>query len=911
MAPGRRSRRERVSAAFDAFHAAVARALGAAELQREAAVRAQAEAMFELWLRREGVAAVRADPSMAPAFRSALLAAAVERAERDHRAGLSGWLPDGPRALADVVADAAHGPAGARGTAWLDEVVGAADPTASGPELLRNEGVKDYPELWRIGAGHLDIGDAFPVAVPLLDEAHLRIDSVPESRPAAEALVEQLLMRMLACFRPGILTVDVWDVGQYGLMPALYPLARTGLVTSHDPNRLGDLLDELSERIRKVHSRVLVGGFPSLRAHAAHEGRRSEPWVVVVLAGNRTALPEDQQRQLQRIARSGLACGIHLVMLDVPVTVAATVETVRFTRAGVRCSMTGPHVRVDPDPPLPRQQVTDACSAISRAHEAWRAKVSTFADLLPQDREGTQSSRSGVRAPIGFTDGMHVELALDDASPHALIGGPSGSGKTNLLLAMIGSMAARYGPDELHFYLLDFKEGVSFAQFAPGRRDASWLPHARLIGINVNTDREFGLALLQFLADEMRRRAEAAKSFEVTKLEELRRADPQGHWPRIVAVVDEFQYLFAEKDQVTRQATALLEDVARRGRSQGIHLVFASQDVSGIEAFWGRPAIFEQFVLRIALPRARRVLANLNDAALALPRWHAIVNHESGIGHGNEIARIPDAGAGSDLDEVQRAAYERYAGPPPRLFDGARSPAVRDLLAGLPAGGTPRALLGQVIDMAGSAAAVELPDAPGRNVAVLASASGEGLRVMGAAAASLAATAPPEARFVVAPLVGGLPAAALAGREVETVGLDGIRARIEDLAREVKERVASGDRRPVFVLLLGADTADPLLERSGTEALRTVLRFGPEVGLHVVGWWRSATRLRQLLTLSAGVDDVGAWIGLDVQGSELGALAPGLGTTWAPRPGRGLFFDRATHARPEVVIVPGPLEEGA
>jgi hypothetical protein len=909
VAPGRKARRERVTAAFDAFHAAAARALGAAARQRESAVRAQAEAMFELWLRREGVAAVRADPSMAPAFRSPVLAAAVERAERDRLSGLSRWLPEGPRALADVVAGAAPGPAGARDTAWLDEVVRAAGPEARGSDLLRNEGVKDHPELWRIGAGHLEIGEAFPVALPLLDESHLRIDSVPESRPAAEALVEQLLMRMLACFRPGILTVDVWDVGQYGLLPALYPLARTGLVTSHDPNRLGDLLDELSERIRKVHSRVLVGGFPSLRAHAANEGRRSEPWVMVVLAGNRTALPEDQQRQLQRIARSGLACGIHLVMLDVPVTVAAPLETVRFTRQGVRCSMTGPHVRVEPDPPLPRQQVTDACSAIVRAHEAWQARVSTFADLLPQDRERSRKSAAGVVAPIGFTDGMPVEMALDDASPHALIGGPSGSGKTNLLLAMIGSMAARYGPDELHFYLLDFKEGVSFARFAPGRRDASWLPHARLIGINVNTDREFGLALLQFLADEMRHRAEVAKSFEVTKLEELRRADPEGHWPRIVAVVDEFQYLFAEKDQVTKQATALLEDVARRGRSQGIHLVFASQDVSGIEAFWGRPAIFEQFVLRIALPRARRVLANLNDAALALPRWHAIVNHESGMKHGNEIARIPDAGAGSDLDEVQRAAHKRYPGPRPRLFDGSRSPRVGDLVEALPSGGPARAVLGQVIDLAGSAAAVELPDAPGRNVAVLGAGSIEGLRVMGAAAAALAATAPADARFVVAPLVGDLPAGVLAARTVETVGLEGMRGRVEELAREVRERVTSGDRTPVFVLLLGADAADPLLERPGTEALRTVLRFGPEVGLHVIGWWRSTARLRQLLTLSAGVDDVGAWIGLDVQGSELGPLAPGLISAWAPRAGRGLFFDRAVHARPEVVIVPGPPEE--
>ena len=34
---------------------------------------------------------------------------------------------------------------------------------------------------------------------------------------------------------------------------------------------------------------------------------------------------------------------------------------------------------------------------------------------------------------------------------------------------MICSLAARYSPDELELYLLDFKEGVSFAQFAPGR----------------------------------------------------------------------------------------------------------------------------------------------------------------------------------------------------------------------------------------------------------------------------------------------------------------------------------------------------------------------------------------------------------------------------------------------------------
>src|SRR5439155_16255491 len=136
----------------------------------------------------------------------------------------------------------------------------------------------------------------------------------------------------------------------------------------------------------------------------------------------------------------------------------------------------------------------------------------------------------------------------------------SGTGKTNLIYTWLGALASRYAPAELEFYLLDFKEGVSFARFAPGRRDPSWLPHVRLVGVNVNTDREFGLALLRFLGAELRTRAEAAKRYEVTKLAELRAEDPTGRWPRVVAVVDEFQVLLAGPGAISTEAAALLED---------------------------------------------------------------------------------------------------------------------------------------------------------------------------------------------------------------------------------------------------------------------------------------------------------------------------------------------------------------
>ncbi|WP_300019256.1 FtsK/SpoIIIE domain-containing protein [Pseudonocardia sp.] len=908
----RGGRRQHVADAFEEFCGAVTAALGAAGGLRDAAARAHAEAMVEMWLRTDGIDAARNDPTMAGVLANPRLAGPIARVTADRDAALTSWLGTGPAELTKLMTVAAPDSAGLDPQGWLGQ---PGKVEATGP----------VPGLWRIGTGTvggLSGPTPFPVGVPLLDESHVQVTSTPDGRDAAEALVEMLVMRVLSYFRPGLVQVHVWDVGRFtGALPGLYPLTRTGLLTVHDPTLLPQLLDELSDRIRRVHTRILVDGHPSLRAQSEAGGTRTEPWVVAVLVGNRAGLPADDQRQLQRVARDGLACGVQLVLLDVPVSVSAAVETVRVGDGGTATtSMTGGYVTVTPDPAPSREELTRAGHAIAEAHEGWRSRIGTFADLLPE-RRGLLRSAAGLHAPIGFADGMPVEMALADASPHALVGGPSGSGKTNLLLTMISSLASRYGPDELEFYLLDFKEGVSFAQFAPGRRDRSWLPHARLVGVNINTDREFGLALLQFLADEMRRRAEAAKAHEVTKLEELRAADPAGRWPRIVAVVDEFQYLFAERDAVTKQATTLLEDVARRGRSQGIHLVLASQDTSGIEAFWGRPAIFEQFVLRIALPRARRVLNDLNEATLDLPRWHAVVNHESGIRHGNEIVRIPDATAKGTTDEVQRrlhADHEHEGRPEPRLFDGSRSPRLPDLVAALPPGdGVPRALLGQCIDVEGRAAAVRLPDAPGRNIGVLAAGPADAVRVLGAAAGSLAGQyAPGDVDVVVAPLVAEAagPAAGLvdrfaaAGHAPETVALDGVRTRIEALAAEVTARLAGTERRPVLLVLYAADAADTLLDREGTDALRRILRSGPETGVHVLGWWRSVARLRATLSVTAAPDDVGCWVALDVQGSELSSLTPAMLLHWSPRPGRGLFYDRAQHARPEVVIVPS-LEE--
>ncbi|MDQ3405410.1 MAG: FtsK/SpoIIIE domain-containing protein, partial [Actinomycetota bacterium] len=525
-----------------------------------------------------------------------------------------------------------------------------------------------------------------------------------------------------------------------------------------------------------------------------------------------------------------------------------------------------------------------------------------FADLLPE-RLGVGSSREELRTPVGFAEGEPVEVVLGDATPHALVAGPSGSGKTNFLYALLGGLAARYPPSELELYLLDFKEGVSFAGLTPGRKDPTWLPQARLVGVNVNTDREFGLALLRFLAEELARRADAAKRQEVTKLADLRDADPDGHWPRIVAVIDEFQALFGARDQITQQAASLLEDVARRGRSQGIHLVLASQDIAGIEAFWGKPAVYDQCTLRIAMPKAKRVLAQDNNAAVSLPRWHAVLNHESGVAHGNEAAHIPDASSRGTFDALQRSLWECLSSPVPRLFDGSHQPS---LLDATDYAAPTRPLLGQIIDVADRSAGLRLDPVPGRNLAVIGTAAADALSIMESAALSLSRMhAPGTCSFSVWCPVQALSDRASALARVLAAAGHPVDLRTgEDIATLTEDRA----EQPHYVLFFAVDAAHQWLERketpgtpSGLDRLRALLKNGPAHHVHTIGWWRGVGRLKDTLGFT-GADDIGAWVALDVQGSELNTLAAGNLLDWSPRPHRAIFFDRSTHSRPDVLI---------
>ncbi|MEV6306281.1 FtsK/SpoIIIE domain-containing protein [Actinoplanes sp. NPDC051861] len=764
----------------------------------------------------------------------------------------------------------------------------------------------------------------FPAIVPLLGTGHLTIDATATD-PRVFGLLRSLLLRLLAAAPAGSLLVRTVDgVGGGSVFAPFEELADAGLMAPPATDRQGlrDVLSEAEKWLRPV------------RGGATRRSRRDRMMLVVI-----ASLPEmtegEELRRIAALAQQGPDSGLHLIVAGWPPPPLTTETTQaplpRTTAVSVRNPFAiigdppggtfgstpealwlNAPVFLDEDPP---PHLIDAvCHEL--AADTLEASRVTLADLLPDSGEELWSgdAAAGVETVVGHHGDVPLILRFNDLTPHWMVGGRSGAGKTAFLINVLYGLGARYGPGQLALYLLDFKEGVSFAEFVPTQRDRTWLPHARAVG--VESDREYGLAVLRELDAEMSRRSLAYKRAGVSRFTDLRavvaeegRGTPL---PRILCVIDEFQVLLAGNDPMATEAVGLLESLARKGRSYGIHLVLASQTVLGVEALYAkRDSIFGQFPVRIALPGGGDVLEPTNDSAAGLPMGSAVVNTAGGLGgprgatRGHErVVRFPDPHADQPLLSDLRHRLWGARDPealPPRVFAGYAQqhleddPTYRSALAGRVA--RPAALIGRVIDVNLSTATFPLDSSPGRHLAILGSQT-TGAEVLDAAARSVAAChAPRTARFVIASLVaeGDASARALAAEIAHRQDVV-----VVDAAGLAEELDAD---RPGYRVVFGMDAAAP----GSLTGLRKLLREGPGRGAHLLSWWRGVRRFGEETGGSMGREDVAGLLFLNVPQSDV-MLLLGRPVDWHPRANRALLHDR--HADQLVTIVPFVNAEG-
>ncbi|HEX5994097.1 MAG TPA: FtsK/SpoIIIE domain-containing protein, partial [Jiangellales bacterium] len=416
--------------------------------------------------------------------------------------------------------------------------------------------------------------------------------------------------------------------------------------------------------------------------HGGHRRGRDRN-LLLVIGSLPQPLDAVDAARIALLAEQGPTAGLHLVVAGwpprsgetQPPPLAHTTEvTVRHPYASVGdppggrysagSAPTGLATSVFLDENPPAQLVARLCHDL-----AARSAVTNglrFTDLLPQDESGHGDPSDGLAVTVGFDGSTPVTLRFNDLTPHWMVGGRPGSGKAAFLGNVLYGLCARYQPGDLEVYLIDF-DGRSFPEFAPTEVDASWLPQVRAVG--VEADREYALAVLRDLDDEMASRAATGSGTGRTRYADLRRDEPL---PRILCVIDEFPTLLAGNDDIAAEAASRLASLARTGRAYGIHLILASQGVLGSEESYGtRDPIFGQFPVRVALAGGGAVLDPSNNAAAGLPSGAAVVNTAGGFGgprgaiRGHErTVRFPDPYADptvlADLRHRLRAA-ERAA----------------------------------------------------------------------------------------------------------------------------------------------------------------------------------------------------------------------------------------------------------
>ena len=736
----------------------------------------------------------------------------------------------------------------------------------------------------------------FPLILPLPQLAPILVQAA-EAGVLAVEWAHQWIFRLLTSFVPGEVRLTLIDPTALGRNFAPF----LDLI-DHEPKLLGEKVwtkpREIEEQLgllelhaEYITQKYLRDDYATLEEYNRDAGETAEPHRCLIVHGFPEGFSDQALKQLETLWRNGPRCGI------VPCILATAPDPKAIAKRFAAGAMV---VRLQHDGgiDLPGQW-PDAFRAPTRWESDGLPRAEVLPGLLAQigeiagqrsqievdyfgllERAGTtpqqlwqNSSASGLSVPLGPSGPGQVQsLALGGGTAqHALIAGKTGSGKSTLLHNIITTASLRYSPEELQFYLIDFKQGVEFQVYA-----AEHLPHARVIGIE--SEREFGMDVLRSLRAELDRRGAIFRTAGAADLPEYRRT-AGASMPRLLLVVDEFQMLFEPDDALAREAAAALDHLVRQGRAFGVHVLLATQTLS---SGWSvARATLSNIAVRIALQcsetDSRLILGEENLAARLMTRkGEAIYNDSNGRPEENirfQTAWLPKDKQRKVLSHIASVAEHKGWRPenPPVIFVGQELSRIesRPGLADLRDGAATSSLDGWPVFPCGAAAglsgevAVTFPPQGGANLLIIAqdSALRKSLLVAGLTVlvAQRCAGHRPEVHLVDA-VPGQKSLRSVVDRDFLELGARIHGSSAAQLGEVLSELLALKEQRrqaassassealsPHFLLLSGAHQMDALRNdpyqpgagKAGAELhpsriFEELLRSGPDLGIHVV-----------------------------------------------------------------------------
>jgi hypothetical protein len=504
----------------------------------------------------------------------------------------------------------------------------------------------------------------------------------------AVSAMNNIIFRLLSTTPPGKITFTIFDpVGLGQNFAALMHLAdyEESYINSRiwtQTAQFEEKLAELNEHMEKVIQMYLRNEYATISEYNAEAGAVAEKYHFLVVASFPVNFSETAARRLRNIAASGARCGVYtLVQWDqrqqlphefVPDELRKNSVCLAPAEKGFKLSnWRAPGTQLLLDPPPPPETATHFLHQMGEfGRDSDRVEV-PFAHVAPSEAElWSADTTDELRVPIGRSGATKLQyLAIGKATrQHGLIAGKTGSGKSTLFHVIITNLALWCSPEQVEFYLVDFKKGVEFKCYATRR-----LPHARVVAIE--SDRAFGLSVLERVDVELRRRGDLFRQVGAQDLAGYKRAGGTEPMPRCLLMIDEFQEFFVEEDRISQGAAVLLDRIIRQGRAFGIHVLLGSQTLGG--AYTLARATIGQMVIRIALQcneaDAYLIMDQDNPAPRLLSRpGEGIYNDASGSIEGNspfQTVWLPDYERDNYLRKIREwADKKKYPGP--IVFEG-------------------------------------------------------------------------------------------------------------------------------------------------------------------------------------------------------------------------------------------------
>ncbi|EKE83133.1 ATPase associated with various cellular activities family protein [Helicobacter pylori R030b] len=454
--------------------------------------------------------------------------------------------------------------------------------------------------------------------------------------------LREMLMRLLSSAPLVQLEVILIDALSLG---GIFNLARRLLDKDNDfiyQQRILTESKEIEEALKhlyeylKVNLQEKLAGFRDF-AHYNEEKEDRLPLKALFLSGV-DALSKDAFYYLEKIMRFGSKNGVlSFVNLESEKNNQSAEDLKRyaeFFRDTTSFELFKYlNVEVINDQGIKSQHMQDFADKIQAYYKQKKEVKRELKDLQRDKEFWTKSSQHEVSVPVGW-DINHKEVCFEIGKEqnHTLICDHSRSGKSNFLHVLIQNLAFYYDPNEVQLFLLDYKEGVEFNAYTD-----PILEHARLVSVASSVP--YGITFLKWLCDEMEKRADRFKQFNVKDLNNYRKHEKMS---RLIVVIDEFQVLFSDKstkESVERSLNTLL----KKGRSYGVHLVLATQTTRGPDII--DSSFKAQIANRIGLPMDAEDSSSVlgDDAACEIQKPEGIFNNNGGNRKYHTKMSIPKA----------------------------------------------------------------------------------------------------------------------------------------------------------------------------------------------------------------------------------------------------------------------------